>query len=122
GTDILLGHSPPRGYLDNGGQGCSHLLREIWRVRPSVVVFGHVHRGHGEEVVVFDSVQRWYEETMSTCSWASLAMLAFHTILARLRGLLPGHDAGVSRGQSTHLVNAAVKSGNTKFEIITIDV
>ncbi|KAK3307136.1 Metallo-dependent phosphatase-like protein [Chaetomium strumarium] len=37
GTDILLTHGPPKGYLDDGGKGCPSLLAELWRSRPKLV-------------------------------------------------------------------------------------
>jgi Icc-related predicted phosphoesterase len=56
GTEILLCHGPPRGYGDNAprpGQRDEHvgspsLLLRIERVRPRLVVFGHVHNGRGQ--------------------------------------------------------------------------
>lgn len=50
-TDVLLVHGPPKGYLDQGGKGCPQLLREIRRVKPKIVVFGHIHQGRGTKVV-----------------------------------------------------------------------
>ena len=51
GTDILICHSPPAGILDRNvfGQSCgsSALLKSIYRVRPRVVVFGHIHESYG---------------------------------------------------------------------------
>jgi Icc-related predicted phosphoesterase len=51
--DILLSHSPPRGYLDRnrGGEhvGCEHFLSAIRRVRPAAVVFGHIHEAKGKD-------------------------------------------------------------------------
>jgi hypothetical protein len=50
---VLVTHGPARGHLDfmNGSShGCPHLLREIWRVRPRVHVFGHIHAARGLEV------------------------------------------------------------------------
>ncbi|KAK7947099.1 phosphoesterase [Apiospora aurea] len=66
GTDILVTHGPPRGHLDLGGRlGCEGLLREVWRVRPALHVFGHIHEEHGQESVLFDAVQHAYEQTIS---------------------------------------------------------
>ncbi len=51
-TDILLTHGPPWGHLDNRGikkSGCSSLAKEVARVRPQLVVFGHIHVGYGQE-------------------------------------------------------------------------
>ena len=59
------------------GLGCPGLLEEVWRVRPRLHVFGHVHWGHGRESIYFDKCQK-----------------AFETLLARpyrhpLRDILP---------------------------------
>jgi len=51
GTDIILAHTPPQGHGDRvwgmKSIGCPHLLAACERVRPSAVVFGHVHGGYG---------------------------------------------------------------------------
>ncbi|RJE17653.1 Calcineurin-like phosphoesterase, partial [Aspergillus sclerotialis] len=57
GIDILVTHAPPRAHLDLLGLGCVYLLRALWRVRPRVHVFGHVHEGAGVEWVLFDRLQ-----------------------------------------------------------------
>ncbi|KAF1846499.1 Metallo-dependent phosphatase [Cucurbitaria berberidis CBS 394.84] len=61
GTDILITHGPPKGHLDAGYFGCKHLLDEVWRAKPRLHVFGHVHDGHGMEWIQFDGLQRAYE-------------------------------------------------------------
>lgn len=53
-----------RHHLDLG-IGCAGLLDEVWRVKPKLHVFGHVHYGHGREAVYYDECQRAYEELMS---------------------------------------------------------
>ncbi|OTA97348.1 hypothetical protein M434DRAFT_19159 [Hypoxylon sp. CO27-5] len=63
-TDILVTHTPPRAHLDLTTLGCQHLLRELWRVHPTLHVFGHVHEGYGHEWVQFDAVQQAYERTI----------------------------------------------------------
>ncbi|RPB08754.1 Metallo-dependent phosphatase, partial [Morchella conica CCBAS932] len=61
-TDIVLTHTPPQCHLDSWRRfGCGALLRELWRVRPALHVFGHVHAGYGVEVVRWDEMQRLYE-------------------------------------------------------------
>ncbi|KAK3383993.1 metallophosphoesterase domain-containing protein 1 [Lasiosphaeria ovina] len=57
--DILVTHAPPRAHL-----GCAHLLRLLWRVRPRLHVFGHVHAGAGTEGLCFDALQAAYERTV----------------------------------------------------------
>jgi hypothetical protein len=64
--DILLSHSPPRGYLDRnrGGEhvGCKHFLSAIRRVRPAAAVFGHIHEAKGEDRIEWEdgTVTRMY--------------------------------------------------------------
>ena len=62
--DILVTHGPPRAHLDVLNLGCVHLLQELWRVRPRLHVFGHVHDGAGTEWLQFDALQDVYERTV----------------------------------------------------------
>ncbi|UQC74016.1 metallophosphoesterase domain-containing protein [Colletotrichum lupini] len=63
GTDVLVTHAPPKGHMDDprGHWGCEMLLAEVWRARPRLHVFGHVHCGRGREAVAFDGLQAAYE-------------------------------------------------------------
>lgn len=63
-TDVLVTHTPPKFHLDLG-LGCPGLLEEVWRVKPKVHIFGHVHWGRGQESIYFDECQRAYETFMS---------------------------------------------------------
>ncbi|KAL2167767.1 hypothetical protein VTG60DRAFT_827 [Thermothelomyces hinnuleus] len=63
-TDVLVTHTPPAYHLDLG-LGCAGLLDEVWRVKPKLHVFGHVHYGHGKEAVYYDECQRAYESLMA---------------------------------------------------------
>jgi len=45
-TDVLIAHNPAEGCVD-GGKGCSSLLAAVRRVRPALVVSGHVHFARG---------------------------------------------------------------------------
>lgn len=47
------------------GHGCAGLLDEVWRVKPKLHVFGHVHAAYGREAVYYDECQRAYETFMS---------------------------------------------------------
>ncbi|KAE8155259.1 Metallo-dependent phosphatase [Aspergillus avenaceus] len=62
--DILITHGPPRAHLDLLNLGCVHLLQELWRVRPRLHIFGHVHEGAGTEWLQFNALQRAYERTV----------------------------------------------------------
>lgn len=62
-TDIVITHTPPRHHLDlPHGVGCKYLLKEMWRIRPKVHVFGHVHAGYGRESVSWNEAQRACEK------------------------------------------------------------
>ncbi|KAI0008573.1 calcineurin-like phosphoesterase [Xylariaceae sp. FL0662B] len=63
-TDILVTHTPPQHHLDLS-LGCPGLLQEIWRTKPRVHVFGHVHWGRGMHPIFWDDCQRFYEKVMS---------------------------------------------------------
>ncbi|KAL1868551.1 hypothetical protein VTK73DRAFT_3607 [Phialemonium thermophilum] len=112
-TDILLTHGPPKGHLDDGGKGCPQLLQEIWRTRPRLVVFGHIHPGHGIEHVEFDTFQGAYDAVVTgdkgllavllmACLWIGERLWTFMTSRQNKR-------CRTSRG--TTLVNAAVVVG-----------
>ena len=61
-TDVLITHTPPKFHLDlPNALGCEWLLKEIWKTRPRVHVFGHVHAGYGKQRVWWDGAQRAYE-------------------------------------------------------------
>lgn len=64
GVDVLVTHGPPRAHLDLLRLGCERLLGEVWRVRPRLHVFGHVHEGAGSEWLQFDELQGAYERTV----------------------------------------------------------
>jgi hypothetical protein len=69
-VDVLITHAPPRTHLDiplgrDAGLGCEWLLRECWRVRPTLHVFGHVHSGYGREAVYWDQAQFAHERLCS---------------------------------------------------------
>jgi Icc-related predicted phosphoesterase len=45
--DILVCHGPVAGMVD-GGVGCSMLRETVERVKPRLVVSGHIHKAHGQ--------------------------------------------------------------------------
>jgi len=46
-VDVLMAHGPAAGFVD-GGFGCPFLLQEVERLRPRLVVSGHIHQSHGQ--------------------------------------------------------------------------
>jgi hypothetical protein len=62
GNDILITHAAPRYYLDVAGWGDEFLLREFWRVKPKLHVFGHIHQGRGSEILVYDQFELLSEQ------------------------------------------------------------
>ncbi|KAH8689947.1 Metallo-dependent phosphatase-like protein [Talaromyces proteolyticus] len=70
-TDILITHTPPYAHRDLGPAfsiGCPFLLAEVWRVRPKLHVFGHVHFAYGAEPVYWDEAQKAWERLSTRCS------------------------------------------------------
>ncbi|MCU0354574.1 MAG: metallophosphatase domain-containing protein [Cytophagales bacterium] len=51
-TDILVTHGPPQGILDRTERGdlvgCQDLLEAVWRVKPKLHLFGHIHEAYGQ--------------------------------------------------------------------------
>jgi hypothetical protein len=51
GTDIIVSHGPAKGYVDEDSDrlytGCEALLQAVRRVRPRLLVCGHIHSGRG---------------------------------------------------------------------------
>lgn len=51
-ADIVAVHGPPRGVLDKVIRGfervgCRFLWRQLTKIRPKLVLFGHIHEGRG---------------------------------------------------------------------------
>ncbi|KAF2656227.1 Metallo-dependent phosphatase [Lophiostoma macrostomum CBS 122681] len=58
-TDIVVTHTPPRGYCDQTTRddrtGCEVLIKALHRVRPMLTVFGHIHECRGVERVLWNN-------------------------------------------------------------------
>ncbi|KAK7420859.1 hypothetical protein QQZ08_010188 [Neonectria magnoliae] len=120
-TDILITHCPPQHHRDLG-LGCPHLLREIWRVKPRLHVFGHVHWAYGKESAFFDDFQETYERLLSRPrrglvwdfvpneTWVEILRLAYHGVHSILWKWLM---SGPGSNQGSVMVNAAQMYGNS---------
>ncbi|KAG5986233.1 hypothetical protein E4U54_005535 [Claviceps lovelessii] len=116
-TDILLTHGPPRAYLDMNGKGCPHLLREISKKRPPLVVFGHIHAGHGIQEVAYGGLEGAYQRIMADeGNWAVVLGMVFWLLLSWSKTLVPSallssraEKNGKLRGR---MVNAAMGGCN----------
>lgn len=113
-TDILLTHGPPWGHLDGiMNPGCIFLAREITRVRPRMVVFGHIHMGYGTEEVVYDTVGRAFEGINGGWGgWGSLLKMAVAVIWGHL---FP--QGWRNRVHKTTFVNAAIVEGRKYYRV-----
>lgn len=104
-TDILITYSPPRFHLDVAGWGDDFLLQELWRVRPKLHVFGHIHEGYGRDVLVYDRFELLYERV---CAGNAEILTLLHMVLLLFHILIAGPDRGAER---TVLVNASTVGG-----------
>lgn len=103
--DILVTHCPPRAHLDLMWLGCLHLLREVWRARPRLHIFGHVHEGYGQEWAGFDGTQSAFEGVVTSRGLArivSFGRLVFEVVRGRVRS---------AKEAPCLLVNAAMVGG-----------
>lgn len=107
-TDILLTHGPPYKHLDGAlGVGCRDLALEVERVRPRLVVFGHIHVDYGQEDVTFNNLRKDYERIRASESgWMTVLVMVLRLVCMWLvpRGLR-------RHVSSTTLVNASVVGG-----------
>ncbi|KAK4644362.1 hypothetical protein QC761_304110 [Podospora bellae-mahoneyi] len=123
-TDVLVTHCPPKGHRDLL-LGCPSLLAELWKVKPKLHVFGHVHHGAGVESVFFDECQAAYEGLVLRTAAVEMSMLkrwfdfqglkyALSVLRHGLRSVLwKWIMAGPGSNNGGVLVNAGVMKGNT---------
>ena len=116
-TDILLTHGPPEDHLDEG-KGCPQLLKEIWWARPRLVVFGHIHAGHGVEHLQYDGILGVYDGVMAGDRGLLIVFLmACRWVGERLWSALSRRKEKRGTPRGTTLVNAAVVAGwNNKVQ------
>ena len=108
GTDIVLVHGPPKGRLDGAKKaGCLSLAQEVRRVKPRLVVFGHIHFGYGIEEKVYDGAGIAHEEIqISDPSYRRLLAMVWSMLLSRCA------PSKLRKTRvSTKFINAAVVEG-----------
>ncbi|KAL5536242.1 hypothetical protein ACEPAF_63 [Sanghuangporus sanghuang] len=103
-TDILITHGPPAYHLDNGSSGCPALLHALWRVRPRLHVFGHIHAARGVEIISWTLFQNAYERV---CAQRG----GWRDLLALIAYVMIDYAKGSRREFQTTLVNSSVVGG-----------
>jgi len=84
-------------------------LAAIWRVRPKLHVFGHIHAARGVECLVWNKAQASYEDICAgIAGWSGLVRLLKWVAVEKLREQF-GRRGG-DKGR-TILVNAAAVGG-----------
>ncbi|KAG6368798.1 hypothetical protein INS49_003012 [Diaporthe citri] len=110
--DILVSHSPPKLHLDLRDfhrAGCPYLAEEVNRIRPRLVVFGHIHASYGREDVVLNATRAAYDQVLiGWGGWETVLRMAILVLWAKVEGLF---ERGRPKDKSTAFVNAAVVGG-----------
>ena len=110
-TDIIITHGPPALHRDRDLSGCRFLLEALWRVRPSLHVFGHMHHMRGREELVLSQSQRLFESiALGTSSWVKSPLLLWFVMK---EWIWPAE-----RTETITLVNAACFKGATSIEVL----
>ena len=115
-VDILVTHMPPRHHLDLALWGDDFLLKELWRVKPKLHVFGHIHEAYGQEVLVYDRFQDLFEQVCA--GRAGMITLLYMAILLLWHWLVGARESE----KTTTLINAAVKGGFIDKETLPVQV
>ncbi|KAM3073353.1 hypothetical protein ACMFMF_006558 [Clarireedia jacksonii] len=106
GVHIVMTHGPPYSILDQvDGQnlGCPNLLRAISRVRPMMHCFGHIHEGHGANIVT------WMPDGTAKDPSAATPMET-----EQINEYLYANKWPVQSGKQTLMVNAAIMRNTAK--------
>jgi predicted phosphohydrolase len=124
-TRILITHTPPRYHCDSiegTSRGCSSLLWEANRIRPTLHVCGHLHSARGRAVLQWDHATAAYQracaqkvtgiqQMLSATAWRDL----FIVLASGLYGFLRRRHEEEDR---TTLVNAAMWYDSNKKPVV----
>ncbi|EGR46673.1 uncharacterized protein TRIREDRAFT_65957 [Trichoderma reesei QM6a] len=102
GVDVAMTHGPPLGVLDqtwrNDNAGCGDLFRSVYRAKPRIHCFGHIHEAWGAQLM------RWKP---------NVGVPGEADGMSKDRGcyldVTEGQDM-VKRGEQTLFVNASIMS------------
>ena len=129
-VDVLVTHTPPQYHLDlPAALGCESLLAEVWKVQPTLHIFGHIHAGKrdfvgelksGREIARWDNSQRCLEQALrrpdgvfrgllDPRSWLDIMKVCFYGLSGVLWERLMGGDYP----QPTIMVLASLMYNNT---------
>lgn len=115
GTDIIVTHGPSYMHLDAihfRRAGCPFLAAEVARVRPRLVVCGHIHAAHGTEDVVLDGARRAYEEMLAGWSgWDAVLKILLYVVSGNFGRVLSPLTRDKNTRKITKFVNAAAVAG-----------
>jgi len=118
-TDVLITHGPPAHHLDHGS-GCNALLDLLWKLRPKLHIFGHIHAARGVQAVTWTLGQSAYEKVSSRQGgWMDLVPIWLQSI----RWLWQSGPR--LREAATVLVNASAVGGvrdEKRYSAIVVDI
>ncbi|KAJ5180001.1 hypothetical protein N7492_003211 [Penicillium capsulatum] len=120
-TDILVVHGPPALYGDCDGQteptgaakvkGDGYLLREIRRVKPKMVVCGHIHGAFGTTIIRHDGIQEVENGLHMRWEGYGLSNTLIHSAKVKITGRRASDP-----GEDTLVVNAAIAPSDLQKE------
>lgn len=98
-VDIVMVHTPPALYCDEtysssissrvSRKGDGYLLQELRRVKPRLVVCGHLHDGYGQTALVHDEVCRLRELVLlERAGLLAVVMMSLWVVYFRLETLM----------------------------------
>ncbi|KAI9681514.1 MAG: hypothetical protein M1817_002798 [Caeruleum heppii] len=113
-TDVLITHTPPQFHLDlPAALGCKYLLQEMWRVRPLLHIFGHIHSAAGKQAVFWDETQAMYEGLCARTSRGLPELLEFGAWQAVLKLVRNAQTSRIGKRRGTWMINAALAYQST---------
>lgn len=111
----MMTHGPPQGHMDTvvrdgSSVGCPHLYRALTRARPLLHCFGHIHEGHGAEILHWDRGAAVGGLSRPVRAQPIRPRIKSTRAEAGCVDVSSGNDGGdpVVHGEQTLLINAAI--------------